>query len=134
MNSFRRPVLSSAISYHCVPTALPVSDSNTHPSTTLRAEKKRRIESGGCPLCLVALSVMTARTCRYSRALDSESAGWRPNLVRRGAASLCECRAESLSLGSDVLQPWPGPMAAAGPGVQLGSGLRVGGLAPKLGR
>ena len=60
--------------------------------------------------------MVTPCTCRYSRALDSESAGWRPNLVRRGAASLGECRAESLSLGSDVLQPWPGPMAAAGPG------------------
>ena len=60
--------------------------------------------------------MVVPRTCRYSRALDSESAGWRPNLVRRGAASLGECRAESLSLGSDVLQPWPGPMAAAGPG------------------
>jgi hypothetical protein len=45
MNSFRRPVLSSAISNHCVPTAWPVSDSDTHPSTTLRAETKWRIES-----------------------------------------------------------------------------------------
>ena len=78
--------------------------------------------------------MVVPRTCRYSRALDSESAGWRPNLVRRGAASLGECRAESLSLGSEVLQPWRGPMVAAGPWVQLGSGLRVGGLTPELDR
>ena len=84
----------------------------------LRSGKSGRaathIGMGGCPLSLVALSVVTARTCRYSRALDSESAGWRPNLVRSGAASLGECRAGSFSLGSGVLQPWPGPMAAAG--------------------
>ena len=86
----------------------------------LRSGKSGRaathIGMGGCPLSLVELSVVTARTCRYSRALDSKSAGWPPNLVRGGAASLGECRAGSFSLGSGVLQPWSGPMAAAGRG------------------
>ena len=45
MNSFRRPVLSSAISYHCVPSAAPARGSSAHSSATLRAEKKRRLES-----------------------------------------------------------------------------------------
>ena len=45
MNSFRRPVLSSAISYHCVSTALLACRRSAHSSTTLRAEKKRRVES-----------------------------------------------------------------------------------------
>ena len=50
----------------------------------LRSGKSGRaathIGMGGCPLSLVTLFVMTTRTCRYSRALDSESAGWRPEL------------------------------------------------------
>ena len=46
MNSFRRPVLSSAISYHCVPSAAPARGSSAHSSATLRVEKKRRLESG----------------------------------------------------------------------------------------
>ena len=45
MNSFRRPVLSSAISYHCVSSAAPACGSSAHSSATLRAEKKRRLES-----------------------------------------------------------------------------------------
>ena len=45
MNSFRRPVLSSAISYHYVSSAAPACGSSAHSSATLRAEKKRRIES-----------------------------------------------------------------------------------------
>ena len=45
MNSFRRPVLSSAISYHCVSSAAPACGSSAHTSATLRAEKKRRLES-----------------------------------------------------------------------------------------
>ena len=45
MNSFRRPVLSSAIPSHCVSTASPASGSSAHTSATLRAEKKRRVES-----------------------------------------------------------------------------------------
>ena len=45
MNSFRRPVLSSAIPSHCVPAALQASGSATHTSATLRAETKRRVES-----------------------------------------------------------------------------------------
>ena len=45
MNSFRRPVLSSAIFYHCVSSAAPACGSSAHSSATLRAEKKRRLES-----------------------------------------------------------------------------------------
>ena len=48
MNSFRRPVLSSAISYHCVSSAAPACGSSAHSSATLRAEKKRRLESEIC--------------------------------------------------------------------------------------
>ena len=72
-----------------------------------------RISSVGCSLWLVAWPMVADRTCRYSWVLESESAGWHPNLVRGGAASLGLRRAGSFSIGSDLSCPWPGPWRAA---------------------
>ena len=70
---------------------------------------------------------------RYNWAVDSESAGWHPNLAGRVATSLGVRRAGSVVFGVDVYGPLAGQSFSRLTVAQLGFEIRVGELSSVIG-